>query len=430
VKAYLVTKKGGRAMMIKNKRGVFIGVVCVLATLMVLYFGSVHARAGEAKTVKIGTSLPLSISFGVNIAEGLQACVDKVNQEGGLKVGGERYLINMVIYDDKYRPDVGRAAIERLINADKVTAIVGTAASPVAYASLPVVQAAGVPMFASAWTEKLLDPKLRYVYTTTTARSADCFYSMIVREVEPKIKTAVLAAADHETGHICMEKATKYLKYNGTNILDTFYFPFRTKDNAPIATRMAAKNPDFFAMPGSGGSAESIGLALKAVADTGWRGPMFVTASPVIKDLYEICPAGQADILYVPLTDYTSLPKPPKLAMELREVFEQKYGYWREVGPFWTLPFWFFKASVEKAGSFEPDAIDQAMGKIGVISTPLGEAVMIKRPDKGIDRNIDALVAPTLAKVKGDKAVFVASWSVEDAVKEFENVVGFKGQWK
>lgn len=416
--------------MLKTKITSMLGIMCLALIVAAIPFMVACAKppAPEAKTVKIGAFLPLNISFGVDIKEGLEASAEMVNQEGGLNVGGERYLIEYIIYDDKYQPDLGRAACERLIAVDNVVAIVGPAASAAVYASLPVQQQAGIPLFTSAHTEKLVDPSLKYVYATTTGRSTHCLYSLLLKAA-PQIKMAVLASADHETGHELQAMAIKFLTHHGVQIVDKFYFPHGTKDYAPIATKMAAKNPDFFAMPGSGGSAVDQGLAMKAVADTGWKGEFFVTASPVVKDLYEICGAA-AEGLYVPLTDYIDIPNPPKKAVELRRVFEEKFGYWKEVGPFWTLPFWFFKAAVEKAGSFAPDAIDKAMGEIGVIKTPLGDAMMMKRPDMNNHRYCDAIIAPMLAKVKGDKTVFIAGMSVEDAIKELEAVLGFKGQWK
>jgi ABC-type branched-subunit amino acid transport system substrate-binding protein len=121
--------------------------------------------------------------------------VEDINKKGGL-LGRP---VKMIIYDDKYRADAGQAAAQRLVNVDKVKAIVGTAASSAAVGSLPVVQAGGLPLFSSAHTEKILDPKLKFIYATATARSVDALYPLILK-AEPKIKTAVLAAQDDETG--------------------------------------------------------------------------------------------------------------------------------------------------------------------------------------------------------------------------------------
>lgn len=414
----------------KSRKGIvmFTCAVCLVPALAVLFFYPSHGISAAAKSVKIGSSQPLNLSFGVEIRDALELCIDLINREGGLTLGGEKYKIEMMIYDDKYRPDAGQAAAQRLINMDKVKAVVGTSASSAAAGSLPTIQAAGIPFFASAFTEKLLDPKLKYVYATTTARSVDTLYPMILK-VRPEIKTAVLAAQDDETGHALTEKAKTILMANGIKILDSFYFPRTQRDYTPIATKVASLNPHFFAIPGFGGAAETAGLMAKALYNSNWRGVWFNTASPVIKNLMEICPRGEAEGLYVPLTDFTLQPEPPRLAVKVRKAFEEKYGTWREVGPYWTLPLWFFAAAAEKANRFDPAEIDKAMAGLE-IETPIGKARMIKRPDLGNMKYVDVMVAPALAQVKGGKATFVKSETIAEAIKEMEKAYGFKGQWE
>jgi branched-chain amino acid transport system substrate-binding protein len=412
----------------KSKMVVWSCAIFLMLMLAVLHFESIHVASAQVKTIKIGCSEALNLSWGVDIKDALELCVDIINREGGLTVGKEKYKIEMIIYDDKYRADAGQAAAQRLVNVDKVKAVVGTAASSAAVGSLPVLQTPGIPLFSSAHTEKILDPKLKFVYATATARSVDALYRLILN-AEPKIKTAVLAAQDDETGHALTEKAINVLKVYGIKILDSFYFPRTQRDYTPIATKLASLKADFFAIPGFGGAAETTGLMAKALHDSPWRGPWFVTASPVIKDLVDICPSGEADGLYIPLTDFTTIPDPPKLALKVRKAFEEKYGAWREVGPYWTLPLWFFAAAVKKANSFDPGAIDKAMVRLEV-ETPIGKARMFKRPDLGNMKFVDTMVTPVLAQVRGGKATFVKGMTIDEAIKGMEKVYGFKGQWE
>jgi branched-chain amino acid transport system substrate-binding protein len=396
--------------------------------LGVLYLGLTCVEPAPVKTLKIGCSEALNMSWGVDIKVALELCADMVNREGGLKVGADRYKIEMIVYDDKYNPELGRNAAERLINRDGVKAIVGPANSGPVVAMLPVVQSSGIPLFASCWTEKILDPKLKHVYALTSARSVDALYPLIMK-AKPGIKTAVVAAPDDETGHSLADKAIKILKVQGVKILDDFYFPRTQHDFSPLATKVASLNPDFFAVPGFGSAAELTGIMAKALFDSSWRGAWFVTAAPVIKDLVEICPRGEAEGLYIPLTDFSSVPDPPPLAAKMRKAFEEKHGTWRNVGPYWTLPFWFFVTAVEKVDSLDPEAIDKAMVKLQ-IDTPIGKARMIRRPDLNNMRYVDTMVAPALAQVKGGKEAFVRSLSTEEAIREMEKAYGFKGQWE
>lgn len=405
-----------------------IVTISIGLTLLIASSGSVDAQPIPSKIAKIGCSLPLNISFGVEIKRGLEVCVDVINREGGVAVGKDRYALEITIYDNKYKPEPGIAATQRLINVDRVGALVGdTGAAPV-LASIPIVQRSGLPYFVSASTEKILDPKYKYVYVASTHRSVDALYPLLLK-VKPDIKTAVLAAQDDETGHDMTRKATAILGRGGVKILESFYFPRDMRDYTPVATKVASLKPDFFAIPGFGGAAEKMGLMSKALYDTNWRGSTFVTASPVIKDLVDICARGEAEGLYIPMSDFTILPDPPPLALKIRKAFEQKYGEWREIGPYWTVPLWSYVAALQKAGGFDAAAIDKACTGLE-IDTPIGKAKMIKRPDLGNMRYCDTMVTPNLGQLRGSKVVPVANMSIKDAIGEMEKTDGFKGQWE
>ena len=225
------------------------------------------------------------------------------------------------------------------------------------------------------------------------------------------------------------EKAKKILTANSVKILDTFFFPRQQRDYTPIVTKVASINPDFFAMPGFGASAELTGLVAKALYDARWRGAWFVTAAPVIKDLTEICSRGETNGLYIPLTDFTTVPNPPRLASKVRKAFEEKYHDWREIGPYWTLPVWFFAASVQKANDFQADKVDKVLTRLE-IETPIGKVRMVKRPDLNNMKFVDTIAAPGLAQIKGGKAAFIASMSIDEAIREMEKAYGFKGEWQ
>jgi len=405
-----------------------IGICFFLMVMVIFPLGNAFGQSTPKKTVKIGCSLPLNISFGTEIKRALDLAVNIVNQEGSLIVGKEAYTVEMVIYDNKYRPEPAIAATQRLINMDKVKGLVGdTGAAPI-LASIPVVQQSGLPMLCSSHSDNTLNPKYKYVYNVTTARSVDILYRLLLK-TRPDIKTAVLAAQDDETGHDMTRRAIAFLGQGGVKVLESFYFPRDMRDYTPVATKVASLKPDLFAIPGFGGTAENVGLMSKALYDTNWRGATFVTAAPVVKDLANICPRGEADGLYIPLADFTMQPDAPPLALKMRKAFEQKYGEWRESGPSWTLPVWFWVAAAKKAGGFEAAQIDKAMAGLQV-ETPIGMAKMIKRPDLGNSRYVDTMVTPALAQVKGSKSISVGSMTIKDAIQELEKTHGFKGQWE
>ena len=127
------------------KRNLFLtGTILVAFILIVMPFSVSHAES-TPKTLKIGCTLPLGVGLGIEAKKCLDLIIPDFNSKGGLVVGGERYNIEMIIYDDGYKPDKGRAAVERLIYQDKVKFIVGQLASPAIVAGLTPVSSCRLP---------------------------------------------------------------------------------------------------------------------------------------------------------------------------------------------------------------------------------------------------------------------------------------------
>jgi ABC-type branched-subunit amino acid transport system substrate-binding protein len=61
--------------------------------------------------------------------KGVEALVSAVNAAGGLQIGGQGYLVDLIIYDDKLvtskSPETSQSAIQKLISQDKVDFILG-----------------------------------------------------------------------------------------------------------------------------------------------------------------------------------------------------------------------------------------------------------------------------------------------------------------
>ena len=118
-------------------KGIFL-----LASSAVLIAG---AALAADDTVKIGWVGPLSppggYSAGQEMKWAAQLAVDEENKAGGIL--GKR--IEVVYEDTKGTPDQGTAAMEKLVNSDKVVAVVGEFHSSVALAEIAVAHKYGIP---------------------------------------------------------------------------------------------------------------------------------------------------------------------------------------------------------------------------------------------------------------------------------------------
>ncbi len=99
----------------------------------------------NADEIKIGHYASLTGSeatFGVSTDNGIKLAVAERNAAGGVK--GKK--IKLITYDNQGKPQESVVAVTRLIDQDKVVAVLGEVASSRSLAGAPVCQRKGVPM--------------------------------------------------------------------------------------------------------------------------------------------------------------------------------------------------------------------------------------------------------------------------------------------
>ena len=109
-------------------------------------------------------------ALGTGMKAGLTAAFEEVNKKGGIH-GRKLKLISM---DDGYEPEKSIAATKKLIEEDKVFALIGAVGTPTAAATQPIATAAKVP-FVGAFTGAgfLRNPKLENVINVRASYDAE-----------------------------------------------------------------------------------------------------------------------------------------------------------------------------------------------------------------------------------------------------------------
>ncbi len=107
-----------------RKRLVFSLIACLL---LIPFVVGACAAEEEANTIKIGVIGPMTYVQGEHHWYGATMARDEINDAGGVTVGGEKYLIELVKMDsnEMLSPTDAAAAMERLITVDKVDFVVG-----------------------------------------------------------------------------------------------------------------------------------------------------------------------------------------------------------------------------------------------------------------------------------------------------------------
>ncbi len=123
-----------------------IGLIIVIGLIWLGY--SEKQPVVEGETIKIGVSLPLSgegASFGEAGMGGIKLAQKEINEKEGV-LGKE---IELIIEDNQCNAPEGVNAMNKLVNIDNVSVIVGVECSSSAGASLPIAQNKNIPVLIS-----------------------------------------------------------------------------------------------------------------------------------------------------------------------------------------------------------------------------------------------------------------------------------------
>lgn len=226
-------------------------VACVLGLALAVSFmgckeGTSGSGAAGSGTIKIGFIGPLTgsaSSYGQSSEKALKLFEEQINKEGG--INGKKV---QVIYVD----DEGKAAScvtggKKLINSDKVVAIVGPVTSTCANSLAPICQASNIPMITGTGTDVNITTAGDCVYRT-------CFTDPFQGKVMADFATGDLKA---QTAAILYNNGDDYSKglaeafkstFSGT-IVDTETYNPGDKDFNAQLTKIATKKPDVLFLP-------------------------------------------------------------------------------------------------------------------------------------------------------------------------------------
>jgi ABC-type branched-subunit amino acid transport system substrate-binding protein len=145
-----------------------------IATSALMLGSSALAEDGVATdSITFGQAAALegpAAALGTGMKAGLNAAFEEINKKGG--VHGRK--LKLISVDDGYEPEKSIAAVKKLIEQDKVFALIGTVGTPTAAATQPIATAAKVP-FVGAFTGAgfLRNPKLENVINVRASYDAE-----------------------------------------------------------------------------------------------------------------------------------------------------------------------------------------------------------------------------------------------------------------
>jgi branched-chain amino acid transport system substrate-binding protein len=234
-------------------------------------------ESGEIVVGYYGDLTGRTSNFGQSTKNGVEMAVDEINKAGG--INGRQ--IKVLSEDDEGRPEKAATVVTKLIDQDRVVALVGEVASGNSLAAAPKAQAAKVPMISPSSTNPAVTQVGDYIFRV-------CFIDPFQGEVMAKFAANTLKA----------KKAAIMLDFNSpySRGLTEFFESSFTKLGGQVVTKQSytqgdrdykgqltsirSLNPDVIYVPGYYGEvgviakqAKQLGITQPLLGGDGWDAP-------------------------------------------------------------------------------------------------------------------------------------------------------------
>jgi branched-chain amino acid transport system substrate-binding protein len=202
------------------------------------------AGTAAAQTIKVGLIEPTSgpaAYDGQSVANGAKLAESQINAAGG--VLGRK--IELLLQDGKADPAESISAAEKLLDRDKVSALIGAWASSATLAVMPLVQRYQVPLIVETSTsEKITESGNPWVFRTSSNSKidADVLQPYMVKDLG--FKKVAFMAANNDFGRAVVTYWTRALTPQGATIVATEYHKPGETNFSPTLTKIKNSGAD------------------------------------------------------------------------------------------------------------------------------------------------------------------------------------------
>lgn len=180
--------------------------------LLALACGTSQAASNE---IALGASVQLTgpvANTGRYYRDAYELAVDKINEKGGVTVGGTHYTLALKLYDNQSDVNLSVRQYTQLVSKDKVNFLLGPFASNFALADSAVSEKYQIPMVQGGGaSDQIFSRGFKYVFGTL-APASNYFGSTIamLKHLNPEPKSIALLYAD-DSFDVSVAKGTRPL---------------------------------------------------------------------------------------------------------------------------------------------------------------------------------------------------------------------------
>jgi branched-chain amino acid transport system substrate-binding protein len=359
----------------------------------------------EAKTLKIGVVTALSGAgalWGKGILDGAQMAVEEVNAKGGIPIGGDKYTIELIPYDDKYTGTGGVAAVNKLVFQDKVKFIIGSISSASVLAFQEITETNKVLILCNSYAREVLSPKKPYSLRVflTSVEGTPLLVNWISKTY-PEMKTALTFGPNDASGWSITKDTEESLAKTPIKLISKEFYERGTKDFYPFLTKVKSNNPSLIYLTGTPTS--DAALLVKQGREMGIKTHFFDATSADWRKFVEIAGKDFAEgYTWGAFFD----PDDPKI-LNFEERYKKKFG--RPIPTYVDPSFYHATQALlyafQKAQSLEPEKVRDTLKNIPEFDGVMGKIEWGGKEVYGIDNQI--LAVYYASQLKGGKQVIL-----------------------
>jgi branched-chain amino acid transport system substrate-binding protein len=257
----------------------FASAVLALSSLLI-FSACKKEGAASGNEIVIGEFASLTgqtATFGQSVHGGTTLAIDEINAAGG--VLGKQ--IKLITEDDQSKAEDATAAVQKLINRDRVAALLGEVASSRSRAGGPIAQQAKIPMISPASTNEEVTKIGDYVFRICFIDpfQGEALANFAMKTLHAK-RAAILLDTKQDYSIGLANSFRETIKKNGGSEVSEQAYSTGDKDFRAALTSIRASNPDVIFVPGYYGEvslivrqARELGINVPLLGGDGWDSP-------------------------------------------------------------------------------------------------------------------------------------------------------------